>query len=76
MSKMIRIQNVPNELHRKPKARATSAGTYLSAYLLGEIRRIAARPTLEQLRQRLALLPRIVPRTPPAKALRADRERR
>lgn len=50
---MIQIRNVPDDLHRELKSRAALAGMSLSEYLLSEVRQIAARPTLEQLRARL-----------------------
>ncbi|MCC7267378.1 MAG: hypothetical protein IT546_08575 [Caulobacteraceae bacterium] len=53
MGVMIQIRNVPSELHRTLKARAAAAGMSLSDYLLSEVRRIAERPTLEELRARL-----------------------
>ena len=53
MSKMIQLRNVPDTLHRRLKARAAMAGMSLSDYLLAEIKEIAARPTLEELRERL-----------------------
>lgn len=53
MSKMIQVRNVPDALHRVLKARAAMAGMSLSDYLLAEIREIAERPTLLELRQRL-----------------------
>lgn len=53
MSKMIQVRNVPDALHRRLKARAAMAGMSLSDYLLAEIREIAERPTLVELRQRL-----------------------
>lgn len=53
MSKMIQVRNVPDALHRSLKARAAMAGMSLSDYLLAEIREIAERPTLLELRQRL-----------------------
>ena len=53
MSKMIQVRNVPDALHRGLKARAAMAGMSLSDYLLAEIREIAERPTLVELRQRL-----------------------
>jgi predicted nucleic acid-binding protein len=53
MSGMIQIRNVPNELHRRLKARAALAGMTLSGYLLHEIRRVAERPSLEELRAKL-----------------------
>jgi plasmid stability protein len=53
MSKMIQLRNVPDALHRTLKARAATAGMSLSDYLLAEIREIAERPTLTELRERL-----------------------
>jgi len=53
MSKMIQLRNVPDALHRTLKARAAIAGMSLSDYLLAEIREIAERPTLTELRARL-----------------------
>jgi plasmid stability protein len=53
MSKMIQVRNVPDALHRGLKARAAMAGMSLSDYLLAELKEIAERPTLRELRQRL-----------------------
>ena len=53
MSKTIQLRNVPNALHRSLKSRAAMAGMSLSDYLLAEIKEIAERPTLAELRARL-----------------------
>jgi plasmid stability protein len=53
MSKMIQLRNVPDALHRTLKARAATAGMSLSDYLLVEIKEIAERPTLAEIRERL-----------------------
>ena len=53
MSKVIQLRNVPDSLHRSLKARAARAGMSLSDYLIAEIREIAERPTLAELRERL-----------------------
>jgi antitoxin FitA len=53
MSKTIQIGDVPDELHRKLKARAAMAGRSLSAYLLAAMEEIEERPTLAELRQRV-----------------------
>ena len=50
MSKMIQLRHVPDELHRKLKARAAMEGLSLSEYLLQEVRRVADRPTFAELR--------------------------
>lgn len=53
MAVMIQIRNVPEGLRRRLKGRAATAGMTLSDYLLGELREIAARPTLGEFRERL-----------------------
>ena len=53
MSMMIQIRNVPDDLHRVLKSRAAVAGMSLSDYLLNEVRQIAERPTLQEMRERL-----------------------
>jgi antitoxin FitA len=53
LSRMIQIRNVPDELHRTLKVRAAQAGMTLSDYLLSEIERIAERPTLAEMMERL-----------------------
>lgn len=72
---MIQIRNVPESLHRRLKSRAALAGMSLSAFLLGEIREIAERLTLEELRARLERRAAVAPAVPPAQAVRAERER-
>jgi antitoxin FitA len=76
MSKMIQLRHVPDELHRKLKARAAMEGLSLSDYLLQEVERLAERPTLNDLRRRLMHRDSVAPRISPAKAVRAERERR
>ncbi|TAH39249.1 MAG: hypothetical protein EYC70_00240 [Planctomycetota bacterium] len=76
MSKMIQLRNVPDELHRKLKARAALAGMSLSDFLIAEARRIAERPTLEEMRQRLATRTRVRTRESSAEAVRAERDAR
>ena len=76
MAKMIQLRHVPDELHRRLKARAALEGLSLSDYLLKEIQRIAERPTLAELRQRLGQGTPVVTHTPPAKAVRFERDRR
>lgn len=73
---MIQIRNVPGELHRRLKARAAVAGMSLSDYLLHEIRRVAERPTPEELRTRLEQRAAVKPTVPPAQAIRAERDSR
>jgi plasmid stability protein len=76
MSTMIQIRNVPDELHRRLKARAALSGLSLSDYLLNEIREVASRPTIEELRARLESRGASAPTPSPAKAVRAERDGR
>jgi len=76
MSKMIQLRNVPDDLHRKLKARAALEGKSLSHYLIGEIRRSAEVPTLEELRQRLMSRSPVKLKTKVVKVLRAERDSR
>jgi antitoxin FitA len=76
MSKMIQIRHVPDELHRRLKARAALEGLSLSDYLMREVERLAARPTLEELRRRLLQRAPARPFPSPARAVREEREGR
>ncbi|MBM3507613.1 MAG: hypothetical protein FJX64_07825 [Alphaproteobacteria bacterium] len=76
MPKMIQIRNVPDALHRTLKARAAEAGMSLSYYLLAQARRIAERPTAEQMRERLRQLTPIESDESPEDAVRAERDAR
>ena len=75
MGTMIQIRNVPETLHRQLKSRAALAGMSLSDYLLGEIRQVAERPTIDELRARLRSRMETAPAVPPAEAVRAERDR-
>ena len=76
MPMMIQLRHVPDDLHRKLKARAALAGMSLSDYLLREIRDIAERPTVAELRSRLARRTPVRPSLSPARAVRAERDGR
>jgi len=73
---MIQVRNVPDELHRRLKSRAALAGMSLSDYLLCEIRRVAERPTLDELRARLERRSQVALSETPAQAVRTERDRR
>jgi plasmid stability protein len=75
MAMMIQIRNVPDALHRRLKSRAALAGMSLSDYLLSEIRQVAERPSLEEVRARLDRRPSVAPTVKPAQAVRAERDR-
>jgi plasmid stability protein len=76
MSRMIQLRNVPDGLHRTLKARAALAGMSLSDFLLAEIRGLAERPTLAELRDRVRTRPRVAPETSAADAVRRERDAR
>jgi plasmid stability protein len=73
---MIQIRNVPDNIHRTLKSRAALAGMSLSDYLLKEIRLIAERPTMEEIRKRLEQLEPIVLPESAAEVIRAERNAR
>ena len=73
MSKMIQLRNVPDALHRTLKARA---GMSLSDYLLTEIKEIAERPTLAELRERLRTRKPVTLSLDTASLIREEREAR
>jgi plasmid stability protein len=75
MSVMIQIRNVPDGLHRQLKSRAALAGMSLSDYLLSEIRHVAERPTIGELRARLEQRPGPTLSIAPTQAVRAERDR-
>ena len=76
MSVMVQIRNVPEALHRRLKSRAALAGMSLSEYLLAEIRQVAERPSLDDLKSRLDKLPPARLSLSPAEAVRAERDGR
>ncbi|WP_408962499.1 FitA-like ribbon-helix-helix domain-containing protein [Oceanibaculum nanhaiense] len=75
MGTMIQIRNVPESLHRRLKSRAALAGMSLSDYLLSELRHVAERPTLDELRERMHGRPDTALSVTPAEAVRAERDR-
>lgn len=76
MSKMIQLRNVPDVLHRALKARAAMAGMSLSDYLLAEIKQVAERPTLAELRERLHARKPVAAQLDTARLVREEREAR
>ena len=70
LTAMIQIRNVPDALHPRLKSRAALAGMSLSDHLLSEIRRSAERPTIDELRERLARRPETTLSMEPAQAVR------
>jgi antitoxin FitA len=75
-TKMIQLRNVPVGLHRLLKARAAMAGMSLSDYLLAEIREIAERPPLAELRDRLHTRESVTVLLDTARTVREERDAR
>lgn len=51
---LLQIRNVPDDIHRKLKARAAEDGRTLSDYVLSQLELVARRPTMAEMRERLA----------------------
>jgi plasmid stability protein len=76
MAKMIQVRNVPDTIHRALKARAALAGMSLSDFLLAELRQLAERPSLEELRDRLHRREPVKLKVSAAAAVREERDAR
>jgi antitoxin FitA len=76
MSKMIQLRHVPEALHRRLKARAAQEGMTLSDFLIREVRKVAERPSNEEIAARLASRPPVVVSETSAQAVRAERDAR
>ena len=70
----IQIRNVPPDVHRKLKARAAKAGMSLSEYLLAEVTKLAALPTIEEMVERLRKLPPVHSEESSAEIIRRHRD--
>lgn len=76
MSKMIQLRNVPDSLHRRLKARAATLGMSLSDYLISEIKEVAERPTLAEMRERLRQREPVTSDLDTVRILREERDAR
>lgn len=74
--KMLQIRNVPDEIHRRLKARAAMEGQSLSEFALAELRRSLERPSRRELIERVQARERAVVTEPAVSAVRAEREAR
>ena len=76
MSTMIQIRNVPEELHRRLKARAAMEGMSMSLYIMREIEKSLARPNRRKLLQAIREQSEIALDRSPADVLHEERELR
>ena len=76
MSTMVQIRNVPDEFHRRLKARAAVEGMSMSDYILREVGKALERPTRREVLERLRTRPvrRLTKRA--ADVIRAERDAR
>lgn len=72
----LQIREIPEELHRRLKARAALEGQSMSEYVLRELRRSLDIPTRQEMMERIAALDRIEVTESPADAVRAIRDAR
>lgn len=73
---MVQIRNVPTDVHRRLKARASREGMSMSAYVLREIKRALDRPTRDEVLERLRAHPVRQLTRSAAKVIRAERDSR
>jgi plasmid stability protein len=76
MSRVVKIRNVSDSMHRKLKARAARAGMSPSDFLLAELRGLAERPTVTELRERVRHRSRVAAGVSAADAVRRERDAR
>ncbi len=74
--KLVQIRNVPDEVHRRLKARAAMEGRSLSELALAELTRSLERPTRRELIERVQARERAAVSQSPADVLRAERDAR
>jgi len=73
---MVQIRNVPQELHRRLKARAAIEGLSMSDYVLREVRKSLERPTRQEVLERLRAQPVRQLHRSAARVIRAERDAR
>lgn len=74
--KMLQIRNVPDDVHRRLKARAAMEGRSLSELALSELKRSLEHPTRRELIERVQARERATVSEPPAAAVRTERDAR
>ncbi len=70
----LQVRDVPDDVSRVLKDRAAASGQSLSEYVLAELKRIAARPTIDELTARVKARGGVEPGIPAAEIIRADRD--
>jgi plasmid stability protein len=73
---MIQIRNVPDEFHRRLKARAALEGMSMSDYVLREVGKALEVPTRQEVLDRLRARPLRRLKPSPTEVIRAERDSR
>lgn len=73
---MVQIRNVPEEFHRRLKARAAIEGMSMSDYVLREVGKALDRPTRQEVLERLRARPTRRLRRSAADVIREERDAR
>jgi plasmid stability protein len=73
---MIQIRHVPDELHRRLKMKAAAEGLSLSDLLLREAKRLAEKPSLDEVVARILTREPVKTRVSSVRIIRAAREGR
>ena len=76
MATVIQVKDVPEDLHRRLKARAAGEGVSVSQLVLREVRKSMERPSIKEVLARIAAQPEPRLRRSPAEMIREDRESR
>ena len=76
MTAALQVRNVPDDTHRRLKARAALEGISMSEFVLRELEKSLARPPRAELLRRIADLPALDPSPSPAEVIREERETR
>ena len=72
-TKMVQIRSVPDDFHRRLKARAAQEGMSMSDYVLREVGKALEHPTRDELLARIRAQPLRRLRPDPATVIRAGR---
>ena len=73
---MLQIRNLPDDFHRRLKARAAIEGLSMSEFVLREVRKALDRPTRQEMLERLRAQPMRRVRLSAAEMVRAERDSR
>lgn len=76
MAKSIHVRDVPDDVHHRLSVRAAEERSSLSELVRAELVRVARRPTMAEMLERLAARPAIEAPEDSAEAVRAERAER